>query len=53
MDGVTPRSSDDAPSSTFKPVKPTATANAKSSCHWCHTAGAKTHDFVYTAYALR
>ena len=43
----------DAPSRTFKPAKPTAASNAKSSCHWCHTNGAKTNDFVYTEYALR
>jgi hypothetical protein len=43
----------DASPGTFKPVKPTTASNARSLCHGCHTAGAKTRDFVFTSYAKR
>jgi Cytochrome P460 len=43
----------DASSSTFMPTKPSTATNARSSCHGCHTAGAKSRDFVFTGYAKR
>ena len=43
----------DAAADTFKPVKPSTASNARSLCHGCHTAGAKTRDFVFTNYAKR
>src|SRR5688572_33474513 len=43
----------EASAGTFKPVKPSTASNAQSSCHGCHTAGAKRRDFVFTNYAKR
>jgi hypothetical protein len=43
----------DASPGMFKPVKPSTASNARSLCHGCHTAGAKTRDFVFTSYAKR
>ena len=43
----------DASSGTFKPSKPSTATNAQTSCHGCHTAGAKARDFVYTEYVKR
>jgi hypothetical protein len=40
-------------SHTFKPTKPSTASNARTSCHGCHTAGAKARDFVFTTYAKR
>lgn len=41
----------DAASDTFRPS--TGNASFARGCHGCHTAGAKAHDFVFTAYAKR
>ena len=43
----------DASSGAFKPTKPTTASNARSLCHGCHIAGAKSRDFVYTDYVTR
>jgi hypothetical protein len=43
----------DASSGTFKAAKPTTATNSRTLCHGCHTAGAKSHDFVFTEYAQR
>jgi hypothetical protein len=43
----------EASSDTFKPSKPSTATNARASCHGCHTAGAKSRDFVYTDYVKR
>ena len=43
----------DASSATFKPSKPSTASGAQTSCHGCHTAGAKARDFVFTDYVKR
>jgi hypothetical protein len=43
----------DGESGAFKPAKPTTASNARSLCHGCHVAGAKSRDFVYSDYAKR
>jgi hypothetical protein len=43
----------DASSDTFKASKPLSAANARATCHACHTRGAKARDFVFTGYAKR